>query len=234
MDKDAYYFSHDSNSRNDEKIVALRMKYGWDGYGLFWAIIERLRESCDYTSVCDYNLIAYDLRSDSAKIKSIINDFGLFTFTDDGKRFYSKRLKQSMFLKEEKSNKAKQSAQKRWDKVRMQCDSNANAMQVNESKVKKNIEKEREARARNFYGEVAKFAEMYPKQMLRQFYDYWTEPNKSLTKMKFELEKTWDLGRRLNTWASRDREFSRKGETTIDPVVEKIKAVKQRYEKGRS
>lgn len=99
---------------------------------------------------------------------------------------------------------------------------------------RKEKEREREARAKNFYDEVAKFAETYPKQMLRQFYDYWTEPNKSLTKMKFELEKTWDLGRRLNTWASRDREFSRKSETTIDPVVEKIKAVKQRYEKGRS
>jgi hypothetical protein len=40
----------------------------------------------------------------------------------------------------------------------------------------------------------------YPKDMLQQFVDYWTEPNKSKTKMKFELQRTWDTKRRLETW----------------------------------
>ena len=40
--------------------------------------------------------------------------------------------------------------------------------------------------------------------MIRQFYDYWIEPNKSRTKMRYELEQTWDTKRRLNTWASRE------------------------------
>lgn len=50
----------------------------------------------------------------------------------------------------------------------------------------------------------------YPDTMKKEFFDYWTEPNKSKTKMRFELEKTWDLNRRLNTWASRDRNFNKK------------------------
>ena len=33
-----------------------------------------------------------------------------------------------------------------------------------------------------------------------EFCDYWTEPNRSGTKMKFELEKTWDAKRRLTKW----------------------------------
>ena len=33
-----------------------------------------------------------------------------------------------------------------------------------------------------------------------EFIDYWTEPNRSNTKMKFELEKTWDTKRRLARW----------------------------------
>ena len=41
--------------------------------------------------------------------------------------------------------------------------------------------------------------------MVRAFFDYWTEPNRSKTKMKFELERTWDVKRRLNTWSSRDK-----------------------------
>lgn len=85
MSKDTFYFSHDSNAANDDKILALRMKHGWEGYGLFWALIERLRESKDFMSVKDYNVIAFSFRTSPEKIKSIINDFGLFAFTDDEK-----------------------------------------------------------------------------------------------------------------------------------------------------
>ena len=42
----------------------------------------------------------------------------------------------------------------------------------------------------------------YPKQLKDEFIAYWTEPNKSGTKMRFELEKTWHLGRRLARWAN--------------------------------
>ena len=36
--------------------------------------------------------------------------------------------------------------------------------------------------------------------IIYEFVSYWTEPNKSKTKMRFELEKTWDTKRRLQTW----------------------------------
>ena len=49
MAKDTYYFSHDSNARNDPKIACLRKKYGWVGYGLYWAIIEVLRDQPCYS-----------------------------------------------------------------------------------------------------------------------------------------------------------------------------------------
>ena len=42
MSKDTFYFSHDYNSRNDEKIKSLLRKHGMQGYGLFWALIEDL------------------------------------------------------------------------------------------------------------------------------------------------------------------------------------------------
>jgi len=137
--KEAYYFSHDSNARNDDKIIKLRMKHKWEGFGLYWAIIERLREATEYICIKDYNIIAFDLRVDASVIKSIIEDFGLFEFTEDGKGFYSKRLKNSMDLK---SQKASISAKKRWDK----CESNATALQPhsesNAIKVKESKEKE--------------------------------------------------------------------------------------------
>lgn len=139
--KEAYYFSHDSNARQDEKIVALRMKHGWEGYGIYWAIVEKLRECSGFMSICDYNIIAYDLRTDAAKVKSIIENFRLFSFTEIeniGKCFYSESLKNRM---EKKSSKARENANKRWEKAKgMQphCNGNANAMQNDANKVKNN------------------------------------------------------------------------------------------------
>jgi intein/homing endonuclease len=40
----------------------------------------------------------------------------------------------------------------------------------------------------------------FPHEMRKEFIEYWTEPSKSGTKMRFELEKTWDLKRRLHRW----------------------------------
>jgi hypothetical protein len=57
------------------------------------------------------------------------------------------------------------------------------------------------------------FLEKYGRGMLNDFYRYWTEPNKSKTKFRQELEKTWDLSRRLDTWAARD-DFGKKTKET--------------------
>ena len=65
-------------------------------------------------------------------------------------------------------------------------------------------ENELEKRAKVFFNTLVPYVSMYGKDMIRQFYDYWTEPNKSRTKMRYELERTWDTKRRLNTWASRE------------------------------
>lgn len=46
--KDAYWFSHDSNARFDKRMVRLRSKYDWYGYGVFWGVIEVLRDATEY------------------------------------------------------------------------------------------------------------------------------------------------------------------------------------------
>jgi hypothetical protein len=42
----------------------------------------------------------------------------------------------------------------------------------------------------------------FPFELRTEFYNYWSEKNKSGTKMRFELERTWDLSRRLHRWAN--------------------------------
>jgi len=63
-------------------------------------------------------------------------------------------------------------------------------------------------REKDFYNAVAFYVNDYPKEILRAFFEYWSELNTSGKKMKFELEKTWELSKRLNTWANRDKTFN--------------------------
>jgi len=58
-----------------------------------------------------------------------------------------------------------------------------------------------------FASTLKPFIEIYGKDLLNDFYKYWTEPNKSNTKFKQELEKTWSLERRLETWVKNDKTF---------------------------
>ena len=80
------------------------MKLGVEGYGIYFMIIERLREEADYVSNKDYDSLAFDFRTTPEKVKSVIEDFGLFIFTDDD-CFYSESLMQRMILKDEKSKR---------------------------------------------------------------------------------------------------------------------------------
>ena len=49
----------------------------------------------------------------------------------------------------------------------------------------------------------------YDKNILNSFVDYWTEPNKSKTKMKFELQQTWSTNLRLKNWAKNQKKWDK-------------------------
>lgn len=72
-----------------------------------------------------------------------------------------------------------------------------------------------------FASTLEPFLITYGKELLNDFYKYWTEPNKSNTKFKQELERTWSLERRLETWAKNDKNFNSKqnGKSTEKPVI---------------
>jgi len=74
-------------------------------------------------------------------------------------------------------------------------------------------------RKKKFMDDCAKFVDIYGREMVRAFFDYWTEPNKSLTKMRFELEQTWDLKRRFTTWANNEGKFNKTAKTEEQPKV---------------
>lgn len=171
MKANTFYFSHDFTARSDEKIKTLLMKYGMQGYGIYWSIIEDLYQNNNKLKLNENTaeLIAYDLRVDTKIIYSIINDFGLFNLDYCNGVFSSDSIERRLKQRIEKSEKAKNKAFKRWGKkednndaealkndaiamqqhnvsiendMLKQCKDDAGAMQLKESKGKERKEKE--------------------------------------------------------------------------------------------
>lgn len=44
------YFPHDSDARNSDKLIRLRMRHKAAGYGVYFMILERMREESNYMS----------------------------------------------------------------------------------------------------------------------------------------------------------------------------------------
>jgi len=207
MSKDTFYFSHDYNSRNDEKIKFLLRTNGLVGYGLFWAIIEDLYNNANALRT-DYDGIAYDYRIDVAVVKSVINDFDLFVF--DGDTFGSLSVQKRLDERDSKSIKARESAHKRWynaNAMQSQCEGNA----IKESKgkeikeIKVNNSKEFIDKLLNYKTEIG--------DEFDNFCLYWLEPNKN-GKLRFELEKFFDIKRRIITWNKNKEKYGTKTATS--------------------
>jgi hypothetical protein len=101
-----------------------------------------------------------------------------------------------------------------------------NAAKVKESKYKENsntpnvvLEKKKAAEAatlsrkEKFGQSLIPYVEKYGKEMIRDFFDYWSEFNKSKSKMRFEQQPTWETSKRLATWAKRDKNYNHAKDT---------------------
>ena len=86
------YFSHKSNTHNNPKILELRIRHGMSGYGVYFYLLEKLVKGNNCS--LDYQSLAYEIHVEVELLKSVIEDFGLFTISEDGKSFSSIELKE--------------------------------------------------------------------------------------------------------------------------------------------
>lgn len=101
-------------------------------------------------------------------------------------------------------------------------------MKVDEKKEDKKIisrdsiapKKTIEERENDFMNTIAPFVSQYGKEMCRKFYEHWTEKNHGGTKMKFEMQKTWEIGKRLKTWFDNSKNFKNGNSSKKDGLDE--------------
>ena len=166
--KDAYYFSHDSNARNDTKILSMRCDYGLEGYGMYWMIVETLRDEARYKlklEKCTYRALAMQMHSKVDAVEKFINDciyeYELFDANDN--EFWANSLLRRMEKLEDIREKRKTAANKRWNnekEMQVHSNSNASAMQdsAKESKVK-------ESKVKNTTTEVLEVVELFKEKL---------------------------------------------------------------------
>lgn len=106
MKKDTFYFTHDYNARNDVKILFLRHKLGWHGYGLYWMLVEALAEAGGSLPLKIIPVLSMQYQADESILLDIIENFELFEVVDN--EFYSTRLLVHLELRKTLSDKGKE------------------------------------------------------------------------------------------------------------------------------
>lgn len=199
--KETYYFSHDYNARNDDKIRRLIRDWWMKWYWIYWSLIEDLYNNNNQLTL-DYEWLDFDLRIDDLLcIKSIVNDYNLFIIEDG--IFYSKSVGERLEKRDQKSQLAKEKALKRWgknsgeDTTAMQLHSSGNTIKeikVKEIKIKEKKEKEISLQEKVFED----FWNLYPKKVDRK-----NSSSKFLKIKEKEISRVMEwLKKYLHKWTS--------------------------------
>lgn len=120
------YFSHDRDTRNDDKILEMIFYFrkfvktldredleslaGISCYSIFWSILEYMHRNNFYEK--DIELLADNLRIKPEFIEKVLNEHKLFV--KESNEYFSERLKKDMTIQNEKSRKAKKAIETRW------------------------------------------------------------------------------------------------------------------------
>ncbi len=217
--KDVYYFSHDANALSDPKILAMRCDYGLEGYGLFWAILELLRNEATYKLPLNKNTYrAIKMQTGTtidveSYLQDCINEYtdnesGNGLFNADNKSFWSASLLRRMEKYETLKEKRSQAANARWNKEKQkeketknnakQCKSIKKICKCNASAYKKRYKSN--AKLKNVYAKLCKLNQIKSNQIklnkiklkeMKSIYpsNHKPQENKNLDNMMDEMEK---------------------------------------------
>lgn len=221
----SFYFPHDYNARNDERLLMLRSEHGLESYAVFWMILESMASA----STGEINRVAigglsigYGVAKD--RLTAIIDyciTIGLFKERQDG-AIYSTRMKAHLAHRQVLKDAGKRGAEKRWSQSQKNSHPNAKERREEERKGKKNESivvapsaPTPSQESRLFFDSdeyrqsiITKLVEAgasndFVRAEVKKFCYYWTERNKSGTKQRWETEKTFEVRRRLTTWLNR-------------------------------
>ena len=221
MAKELPYFKFEPNQWENGNIQMLsREDKGlfMDLCSMYWSRLGDVPLKLAVQKLCAGNATALNSLCDEKIIEVIEGNIFIKFLSEQLNEFEDTSKQNSKNAKEgwEKRRKIKEESERNATALIPQCESDA----IREDNIKENNKKESkpslETRSLTFKSELIPFKQNYSIDMLKSFYDYWTEPNHSKTKMRYEMEKTFDVDRRLKTWSKRQKDFDVKKEIKQD------------------
>jgi len=232
MAKELPYFKFEPNQWENGNIQMLsREDKGLfiDLCSMYWSRLGDVPFKLVIQKLCGGNAVALNSLCDEKIIEVIEGNIYI--------KFLSEQLSEFDDVSKQNSKNAKDGWEKR-RKQKEESDRNATALNsqsesdaIREDNIKKDKKNNIDERKLKFASTLKPFLEIYGKDLINEFYKYWTEPNKSNTKFKQELEKTWSLERRLETWVKNDTNFNKQKNgkqniTNTDEFKDLVKSIR--------
>jgi hypothetical protein len=144
------WFKHDVDAANDPKVLKLVRVHGWEGYGIWWRLIEMIaaEETCEL-QVDDEQMeaIAFAMHLHTERLREVL-DFcnASALLVHKGGKLYSESLKRRLSDYNELREKRRRAANKRWgnteDASALQAECTSNANRIEENRVERSGEEE--------------------------------------------------------------------------------------------
>jgi hypothetical protein len=207
------YYLHDSTSFNDEKITELYLEFGYEGLGLFYTILEKLalQEKPIKTIVLKHQL---NVGKKLEKCWKFMEEIDLIS-SNNGETFNKQLLNFSKKYQVNKEKNAKRISE--WRENQSVTENVTSYKSVrNEDKVKES--KVKESKVNISFSEMLSphIHLFYETEDVNKFHDYWTEKN-SKGKERWEMEKFFDISRRIKTWIGNKSKFNQNGNSNDKP-----------------
>lgn len=188
---------------------------------MYWSRLGNLPKKLAIQKLCGGNALALDSLCEE-KIIEIIDDNICIKFLNEqlsefentstqnsknAKDGWKKRRKQKGLVDVSERNASASNPQSKSDAIKRREENN---------KIREENIKERKLK---FASTLEPFLEKYGKEFLNDFFSYWGEENKQKTKFRQEMEKAWDLKRRLENWQRNNQKFTKNNIPSEKPVI---------------
>lgn len=176
MNKDAYYFPHFSNAKTDAKILKVRRVMGIEGYGIYFMLLEVLRDQTDFRyPLSGIEDIAYEWHVSKEKIFAVITNFDLFIIEND--EFFSPKFIEFLQPYIDRKDRARIAANKRWRKeLPEHTETDANAMQMHSVSIANAMQSKEEESKEEIIKTWKNDFEIYKTECLAAFRILYTNP----------------------------------------------------------
>jgi hypothetical protein len=215
MEKEGFYFPHFCNARHDRKIKRLRKELGVEGYGIYFMLLETLRDQHDLRyPLEDIDLLAEEFNVSEQKVRVTICNYQLFEIDEEQKFFSPKMLlylEPYYKMKEQRREAGLKSAAKRKlseHSTTVEQPFNDRSTTVQQSKVKESKEKEIKVNKskEDFNQILLPYAnDLGPEYM--NFAMYWMEEDEK-GRERWQSEKFFNIKRRITTWMNNATKFA--------------------------